>query len=1227
MQLIEAFVHNPVKVSVGVLLFVLFGVIGLLRMPMQLTPEVQIPTITISTRWPGAAPQEVEREIVQEQEEQLKGVEGVTKMSSECSNSQGSITLEFGVGTDLAEAMLKVNTRLQQVPQYPEDADEPVISTSGANDSPIAWFILRPRVASAEEIAAFQRAHPELKSALEPARLAHNPGLRTRRLLQLAEDDPKLEPQIEPLLPAMLFPSPEDIVEFLRGRPELAEILEPVRSAPDARQRGRRLQKLVEDRPEMRDRLEELLIEIPKLRLFAEDHIEAAFERVPGVSNSNIFGGQEEEMRVIVDPQELAARRLTIEDVRRALREQNRDTTAGDVWDGKRRYVVRVMGQFQSPHNVADVIIARRDGLAVYVRDVAEVKRGFKKPTGLVKNFGSSCVAINCVRETGANVLDTMAGLREVQARLDRELLTPRGLELIQVYDETDYIYSAVGLVNQNIVVGGLLTIGVLLLFLRSGRSTIVIWLAIPTSLIATFMLLNLMGRSLNVISLAGLAFAVGMLVDNSVVVLENIYRRYQAGESPLVASVRGAQEVWGAVVASTLTTLAVFLPVLFVEEEAGQLFRDIALAVSSAVGLSLLVSITVIPTATARILRPRDDDPADDPADDDATPPPRREPLESSFGGNGDHGDESPVVAAAAARRRALPSVSGLGRTFVDQVVSLNARIQRSTYARLATVVGFVGGSLLLSWVLIPKVEYLPNGNRNLVFGQLLPPSGYNIDQQLQLGVRLERDTKPYWDVDKDDPQNAKLPFPLIEDYFFVATDRMVFFGLRATDPLRAGELVQLVSQVGNAIPGTITRASQASLFGRGLSSIRTIDVEITGPEPEKLVEIGGRIMGQVPQVVPDSIAFPIPSLDLSSPEVHIRPKWEQAADMGLSKSELDYAVNALVDGAYAGDYFKGGRKIDLTIVGNAKFVERTQDLEGLPIATPSGELIPLMAVAATQLEGGPEQINRRERQRAITIAVMPPEQVPLEEAIEDISTQIVEPLRQGGVIGGEYQIRLGGTADKLRATWRALRWNFLLALLITYLLMAALFESWLYPLVIILSVPLGAVGALAGLALLNLYLPLQKALGLSSGGYQSLDVLTMLGFVILIGTVVNNAILIVHQSLNHIREEAMEPNRAILASVRTRIRPIFMTTSTTVLGLAPLVLFPGAGSELYRGLGAVVLGGLIVSTIFTLVFVPTLFSLAMDAKAGLWRRLARTPGARTRRVTADSEEVLAAS
>jgi len=412
----------------------------------------------------------------------------------------------------------------------------------------------------------------------------------------------------------------------------------------------------------------------------------------------------------------------------------------------------------------------------------------------------------------------------------------------------------------------------------------------------------------------------------------------------------------------------------------------------------------------------------------------------------------------------------------------------------------------------------------------------------------------------------------------------------------MRARELLPLVQGMGFTQPGTFGIAVQASLFEQGLTAGRNIDIEISGPELPRLVELGQRVLMQAMQAVPGARVIPRPSLDLSNPEVHVLPRWTVAADLKMSGRELGYAVNSLVDGAYAGDYFRGGKRIDLTLVGRPDFAGSTQQLNDLPIATATGDLVPLSALADVELSSGPEQINRRERQRAITIQVSPPASMALEDAMDRITEQIITPLQESGELGAEYQLNLAGTADKLAATWDALRFNVLLALLITYLLMAALFESWLYPFVIILSVPLGAVGGVAGLQLLNQFV------------LQPLDVLTMLGFVILIGTVVNNPILIVHQSLNLIREQNLEPNKAILESVRTRVRPIFMTTLTTVLGLLPLVLFPGAGSELYRGLGSVVLGGLLVSTIFTLALVPTLFSLMLDAKQLATKTIRRT-------------------
>ncbi len=969
-MLVDAFVKNPVKVAVGVLLVALFGTIALLRMPMQLTPEVQTPTLTVETVWPGASPQEVEREIVVEQEEQLKSVEGLTKLSSESADSRGTIKLEFQVGTDMDESLLKVNSRLQQVREYPEDADQPVISTSNAADRPIAWFILSAKPPGPAELEAFRQKHPELAEDLRAVERAHNVGVALLRLQRLS--------------------ATKD--------PAFAELLPP----PD--------------------------LDVAKMRRLAEDLIEARFERVSGVSQSNVIGGLENELQIIVNPAKIAARQLTLMRIRDVLRGQNQDTSAGDFWEGKRRWVVRALGQFRSPEQVSRQLLAIRDGLPVYVSDVAKVQEGFKKPDGVVRRFGENSIAINCLRETGANVLDVMEGLQSTLADVNRTVLWPMGLQLTQVYDETEYIYSAVDLVRDNIFVGGGLTMIVLMLFLHLGvrtllitplilltavaaayvspiyfviclailigsgfwfaRGALVVGLAIPTSIIGTFLILGLLGRSLNVISLAGLAFAVGMLVDNAVVVLENIYRRHSLGEPPFVAAVRGTQEVWGAVVASTLTTLAVFLPVVFIQEEAGQLFRDIALAISGAVALSLLVSITVIPTAAARL-----------------------------FGGQSERQAEQRSWQMGG---WLAASIQRQGEMFVRATVAVNRWCQRGLFRRLAVIVVLIAASVVLSVRFLPNVEYLPSGNRNLVFGILLPPPGYNLDQLMAMGETIEAGLLPYLDVDPDSPEAQNLPFPVIEDFFFVARGRQVFMGLRALDPSRAAELVPLIQQLGAQLPGTFAVAKQSSLFEQGLTAGRTIDVEITGPELTRLVAMGGQILGMTKQILPTAQARPVPSLDLSTPELHVIPKLVQAADLGLSSADLGFAVNSLVDGAYVGDYFYRGKKIDMTVVGNQRFANATQDIAALPIATPIGTLVPLAAVADVRLESGPEQVNHRERVRAITIEISPPPEVALESAMQRIDAEIIAPLCASGQLEGGYQINLAGTADKLRETWK---------------------------------------------------------------------------------------------------------------------------------------------------------------------------------------------------------------
>lgn len=1142
MDLIKFSIENPVKLTVGVILSLLFGVIAYLATPVQLTPDVTEPELTITTLWPGASAQEVEREIIDEQEEQLKSVEGMDEFKSESSDSMGTITMRFAVGTDIADARARVAEKLNQVPNYPDDAREPVISTVNANVNAIAWFILKPIPPTREDLNNLIAQDPSLKEPLAPLMEGTKP-INLPKLNLLADQHPVLK-------------------TFTMGR----------------------------NNPAL-------------MRKFAEEYIEAVFERVPGVANGNVFGGQEQEFRVEVNPTRLAAFGVTIDQLRMALMAQNQNTSAGDIPEGRQRNVVRTLGQFQTPEQVEDTIIVNRDNSPVRIRDVATVGVAYKKPDGVVRQMGLNALAVNAQQAPNTNIKEVMGppredldlnkdgeitllelgectriygnNLRIACEELNLGILATKGLYMEQVYDQTLYLDSATALVESNVYSGGALAVLILLLFLKSVRSVIIIGLSIPISVIATFMFVKLFGRSINVISLAGMAFAVGMVADNAITVLENIYRHFQMGKSPREAALQGTQEVWGAVLAATLAMIVVFVPVIFVEGQAGQLFRDISIAIACSVGISMLVSVTVIPAAACWLLRNQ-----------------KTASLEydTSYGFSGLFG---------------LVRVSHWINELFAGAMRKMMSARGSWFWRLLVVVLFCLGSVWSSILLWPDTEYLPTGNRNLIIAILLPPPGYNIDKMIELGEGIERQLTPYW------AEDAPPGSPRINDFFFVARGRMLFLGAKAVDELRAAELIPILAKAAGSQPGVIPIVSQSSLFDSGLSGGRTIDIDITGPDLEGLVEEAqkafGLCMAEFPMEKGNQLR-PIPGLDLSSPELHIIPKLEKAAELGVTSQSLGYGVNALVDGAFAGDYWHEGRRIDLVICGDEDYASHSHDLENLPIRTPSGETVRLSSVADVVLSRGPEQVNHIERSRSITIQLKPAPGVPLETAMKTVDEKVRQVLMQSPRFqSGAYQVRLAGTADKLADTWYDLKWNLLLALLLTYLLMAALFESFLYPLVVMISVALALVGGLGGLKIMNQFV------------FQPLDMLTMLGFVILIGTVVNNAILIVHQGLNYMREEGMNSVDAVCETVRTRMRPILMSTLSTVLGMFPLVVpLPiwadgawvwsvGAGSELYQGLGAVVLGGMIVSTFFTLVLIPAGFSLVMDAKeaiAGILRR-----------------------
>ena len=1069
MNVIRFAIERPIAVIAGVILVVMFGVIALQTIPIQLIPDVRKPIVEIRTSWPGAAPAEVEREIVNRQEEALRGLRGLESIQSTSETGQGNITLNFQVGQNMDQALLLVSNRLDQVSGYPAEANEPSLKTSSSEDNAIGWFII------------------------------------TRQ---------------------------------------------PGNDAP-----------------------------IHTFFDFIEDVVAERLERVPGVAGSAIYGGAERQLQITVKPEQMAHYNLTIGEIVGKLRSANASMSAGDVDEGKRTYVVRTEGELTTPAAVGAVVLrSLSDPVSgriarVTMADVAEIGFGYATPRATIRRLGESAIGIPIYRETGANVIETMDGIRGAVAELNRDFLPRAKLRLIQTYDETVYIDSAIDLVQQNIIVGGFLAAGLLLLFLRSWRPTLIISIAIPVSVIGSFVAMAALGRSINVISLAGIAFAVGMVVDAAIVVLENIYRLRESGHSPRDAAYEGANQVWGAILVSALTTVMVFIPLLVMDLEVGQLFRDIAVAISVSVCLSLVVAITMIPAMAQSLL----------------TRPVNEKPMH-------------------------IPLIDDFANWFSRAVIGYVRMVLRNRAIALGSVAIIVAAAVAATLMLLPKLDYLPDGNRNLIIGFMIPPPGYNLETMTAIASRVEARTKPRW-VSETGPEDNADGTPKIQDFYFVALPTRTLVIARSADPARVTELIPAMQAPVFEEPGTIGFFRNASLFGRGIGGSRAINLDISGPNLEEIVGVAQEAAGHVGKALPRSGGHqmrPLPDLTLGAPEVRITPNRARLSDAGVSAVELGQTIDVFNDGLRVAEVTVGGKRMDLVLRGPTEDILRTQGINFLPVVTGEGMILPANELATIEITSGPTQIRHEERLRTITLQISPSADLPLEQAMDIIRSQVIAPLEAAGLPPGvKFQLR--GSASELAKTWDHMSVDLILAIVIVFLVMAVLFESFVYPLIILLSVPVAAAGAVAGLAILNIYT------------LQNLDMLTLLGFIILIGIVVNNAILLVHQSLFHVRHEGMSPRDGILEATSNRIRPIFMSTLTSIFGMAPLVIFPGAGSELYRGLGSVVLGGLSLSAVLTLLVVPPLMAVVVGPlerrRLAKQQALATQSGTRRARIPTPAE------
>jgi len=1089
MDIVRFTIENPVKVAVAVILVCLFGTLALFQIPIQLTPNVDEPKVVVTTRWPGKSAREVEREIIDRQEEKLKGVTGLRKMTSQAVEGQAEVTLEFFIRIDKDVALREADEKLNQVSGYPEEVEEPeIVAADAALATPIAWILLY---------------------------------------------------------------------------------------AKDGEQ------------------------DVSTLRDFIWDEVKPILERVEGLASVDVYGGREREVQVLIDPARLAAHGITLRELESALQGQNANVSAGTIAKGKREFIYRTVGEYERTQDVANTVIAYQDGGPVYVRDVGKVVKTHEKVRSFVRSKAKPVLAIPARRETGSNVIEVMEGLKKQIEKVNKEILSSRGLqlELTQVYDETVYIQSSIDLVRSNLVIGGVLAVVVLMIFLRSARATGIVAVSIPISVIGTILAVSLLGRNINVVMLAGMAFAVGMVVDNAVVVLENIYRHRQMGKSSFQAAQDGATEVWGAILASTLTTMAVFIPVIFIEEEAGQLFRDIAIAISAGVGMSLAVAVMVIPTLSARVL-----------------------------------GGKAKV---------AKHETGWLATGIADFVTWIN----RNLVLKIAVVAFFLVASLLGSYWLMPPTDYLPSGNRNLVFGFVLSEPGLGVDEYKKMALEVEDYLRPYWSAELGSAEAAKLPtvrLPLaggpgmgpnvptaevqpapIENFFFVTFHNSCFMGAISKDDLNVKPIQQLLHQAVAASPTAVGSNAfffQVPLFSTARGGAgNSVDVEIRGQDLSKVTAAAGQVLGECMKRF--GFAMPTPAnFDLLRPEIRALPDRVKAADVGLNVRDIGFILEASVDGAYVGGFRDAGDEIDLVVKLEHMDGTPIHDVRSVPVYTVTGRVVPLSSVVSFREVGSPQQINHIEEMPGVTLQVQAPVGQALESVMTTIENDIVSQLREQGQIDPSVYVSLAGNADKLVQTRAAMfgRWagfnmesllvlvqsRGFLALLVVYLLMAALFESFIHPFAILLTVPLAMIGGFGGLQLVHWLSQMNPVTPI-----QQLDVVTMLGFVILLGIVVNNAILIVHQTLNNLRDGAT-PEAALHESVRTRIRPIFMTAFTSIGGMIPLALMPGAGSELYRGLAAVMVGGLLVSTLFTIVLVPVVYSMFLTLRIHIMEWLGREVG-----------------
>lgn len=992
----EFSIRKPATTIMFIISMIFFGFLGLRKMPVEMLPNINKPTVRIRIKWDGATPDDVDKMITRKIEDVLPNVEGIVEYSSESSAETSLIFIKFKYGTDVETKITLIQNELNQIRnKFPDDMDEPSIRKSSSSDVPALTFTLYGG-----------------------------------------------------------------------------------------------------DKMEMRS--------------YAENNLKPMLERLEGVSEINVYGGQEQEVAIEIDPDKLENYNLSIVDVYNKMKNASANLPGGILREGEKEYLVKIEAEIETADEIREIILSNKDGHLLKLKDVANIKVAPKDIKSIYRKNGEDSIVVIISKTDGGNAVSIVNNSKKLLERNRGSL--PLNTKLNYEFDSSITINNSINNVKSSGIQGLVLASLILFVFLKSISATLIIAVAIPISIIFTFFLLNMQGISINLISLMGLSLGIGMLVDNSVVVVDNIFRHMtELGKSKIQAAKDGAEEMALPVLASTMTTVAAFLPLVFQEGLAKEQFNNLCYAISYSLLASLIISLTFVPMIASKIMD----------------------------------------------QKKNLNAEGKIMTTFRKIYVnSLKWSIRRRGIVLLILFALF-SGSLYVASKLGGRFTPTIDEGRYAVVAKL--PSGSDVNKGDRIGKILEEKVKD---------------LPFVVDYTVSANGTSSILninaGLKTSREESMSDILKKLRETFVEIPDMELTIAPGYRFGtRGLYDL---EFELYSDNEAQLQIISNQLKEEIKKI--DGIYDVTSSFEGGKPEGKFYINREKAEYYGLDVKDIATMIQTQILGGTPIKINSDNSEIDVTLKLQKKYRESTGLILDSRITLKSGENIRISDVAEFRAEEGPSKIEKKDKKKKIVIYANMKDELDLKTAQE----LVIETLEDMGYPEG-ITYGTGGKSADMAEMSEQLQYTFMIAVFLIYFILVWQFESFIMPFVIILSIPLSTTGAFYALYLAGL----------------SIDAMVSVGFVMLAGIVVNNAIVLI-DFINFRREVGDNMNKALITAGKTRLRPILMTTLTTVLGMLPLMFNNGEGSEIYKGMSFVVVFGLSAATLLTLIVIPVFYYFIDD-------------------------------